>query len=289
VTATDDFYKVSKNFVSDLTVDPATWVLRVDGLVNKPYELRYGDLLKLPSVERYQTLTCISNDIGGDLIGNALWRGVSLRDVLRAAEPKPGAVKAMFSASDGYQDSIPAERALTGDCLIAYMMNGQPLIAGHGMPARLLIPGIYGMKNVKWLTRIDLVATDFKGYWQTRGWSDDAFIHTMSRIDVPNPDMGAGKVGLIKLAGVAFGGDKGISKVEVSVDGGSSWKPTILKDALGPYAWRLWRFDWQATPGEHRLQVRATNGAGELQTAEVTDSLPDGATGWHTVTVSVIS
>jgi DMSO/TMAO reductase YedYZ molybdopterin-dependent catalytic subunit len=289
VTSTQDFYKVSKNFFSDPEPDPKEWTLQVTGLVNKPYTIHYADLLKLPAIERYQTLQCISNEIGGDLIGNALWRGASLSEIIRAAEPKPGAIKVVFTAADGYQDSITLDRALSPNNVVAHTMNGEPLVAGHGMPARLLIPGIYGMKNVKWITKIELMATDFKGYWQQRGWSDDAFIHTMSRIDVPSPDQGTPKVGPVEVAGVAFGGDKGISKVEVSADDGATWHEAVLKGPLGPFTWRLWRLDWNAKAGEHHLTVRATNGAGELQTSKVTDTIPDGATGLHTVTVTVTS
>jgi hypothetical protein len=145
------------------------------------------------------------------------------------------------------------------------------------------------MKNVKWLTKIELMSIDFKGYWQQRGWSDDAVIRTMSRIDVPNPEQGAAKVGPVEVAGIAFGGDKRINKVEVSSDGGATWHEATLKVALGPFTWRLWRYEWNATAGEHHLTVRATDGAGELQTSQVADTLPDGATGLHSVTVTVIS
>lgn len=289
VTPTKDFYEVSKDFFSNPHVDQKSWVLQVAGAVAKPYGLGYDDLLKLPAVERYQSLQCISNEIGGNLISNAQWRGVSLADVLRAAQPQAGALKVVFTASDGYQDSIPFDRAINGDNLIAHTMNGEALVAGHGAPARLLIPGIYGMKNVKWLTKIEVVTTNFLGYWQTRGWSDDAFINTMSRFDVPSSDQGAPKAGRVQLAGLAFGGDKGISKVEVSTDKGNTWQTATLKDPLGQYTWRLWRYDWTATPGEHTMLVRATNGKGELQTSTVTDTLPNGATGWHAVTVSVVT
>src|SRR5712692_7396473 len=159
-------------------------------------------------------------------------------------------------------------------------MSGQPLLASHGMPARLLIPGIYGMKNVKWLTKIEMVVEECQGYWQQRGWSDQAFIHTMSRVDVP-ADGGTIAAGRVQLAGVAFGGDKGISKVELSVDGSKTWNPAILKEPIAEFSWRLWRYQWDAPAGSYTVVVRATNGAGELQTATVTETLPDGATGWH--------
>ncbi len=286
ITSTKDFYTVSKNFFSDPVVDPKSWSLQITGLVKKPYSLSYDQLLKLPAIERYQTLECISNEIGGNLISNASWRGVSLRDLIQAAEPDPSAIKVVFSAADGYTDSLPLARALSPANLLAHTMNGEPLAAAHGRPARLLIPGIYGMKNVKWLTKIELVSANYLGYWQQRGWSDDAFINTMSRIDVPL-DNGQIKPGPVTLAGIAFGGDKGISKVEVSVDGGKTWLPATLKPPLGDYTWRLWRLDWNAASGNYTIVVRATNGAGEVQTATVTDTLPNGATGWHTVSVQV--
>jgi DMSO/TMAO reductase YedYZ molybdopterin-dependent catalytic subunit len=287
VTPTKDFYTVSKNFFSDPVVDPNSWTLQVAGLVGKPYTLTYNQLLKLPVIERYQTLQCISNEVGGDLISNAAWRGVSLRDLIVSADPDPKAIKVVFSAVDGYQDSIPLSRALSAENVLAHTMNGAPLLAGHGIPARLLIPGIYGMKNVKWLTKIELVSSNFQGYWQQRGWSDDAFINTMSRIDVPDSQHASVKPGKVEVAGIAFGGDKGISKVEVSADGGKTWQAATLKDPLDKFTWRLWRYDWDATAGDHQIVVRATNGEGVVQTQQQTDTLPNGATGWHSITVHV--
>jgi DMSO/TMAO reductase YedYZ molybdopterin-dependent catalytic subunit len=286
VTATTDFYQVSKNFFSDPVVDASGWTLQVTGLVKQGYTLTYNKLLAMPIIERYQTLTCISNEVGGNLISNASWRGVPLRDLLALAQPDPSAKKVVFTAADGYQDSITFDRAMLPTNVLAHTMNGEPLVAGHGMPVRLLIPGIYGMKNVKWLTKIELVAEDFQGYWQMRGWSDSAFIKTSSQIDAPN-DGATLKAGKQELAGVAFGGDKGISKVEVSLDGGKSWNDAILKEALGAFTWRLWRYDWDAKPGTYVAVVRATNGVGEVQTATVADTLPDGSSGWHHITVQV--
>jgi DMSO/TMAO reductase YedYZ molybdopterin-dependent catalytic subunit len=287
VTSTENFYAVSKNLFNDPTVDASKWTLQVLGEVANPYTLTYNKLLQLPPVERYQTLMCISNEVGGDLISNAKWRGTLLRDIIMAAQPKPGVVKVVFSASDGYQDSVTFDRAITAQNVLAHTMNGEPLIAKHGMPARLLIPGIYGMKNVKWITKIELVNTNFQGYWQTRGWSDEAFINTMSRIDVPvmgNDKLLAGKN---EIAGVAFGGEKGIGLVEVSVDGGKNWQNAVLKEPTGTFSWRLWRYDWNAKPGNYVIVVRATNGNGELQAQALTDTLPNGATGWHSISATV--
>ena len=287
VTPTDKFYVVSKNFFSDPVVDANQWALEIGGLVKKPYKIDFAQLQKLPHEDRYQTLECISNEIGGDLIGTARWRGVSLRNLIAAAEPDPKAVKVKFSAADGYTDDLPVERAMSPANLLAYSMNGEPLGAPHGAPARLLIPGIYGMKNVKWLTRVELVADDYKGYWEQRGWSDEATILTMSQtnsIDTQHPTIPPGTV---ELAGVAFAGDRGISRVEVSVDGGETWQNATLKDPLGPYTWRLWRWRWDAKPGQYTVVVRATDGTGKVQTSEETDTLPNGATGWDTRPVRV--
>ena len=287
VTPTKDFYVVSKNFFSDPVVDPARWQLQILGLVKKPYTVSYDQLLKLPYQDRYETLECISNEIGGNLISNASWRGASLRDLIAAADPDPKTVKVVFSAADGYTDSVPFERAMSPGNLLVYAMNGQPLVPGHGAPARLLVPDIFGMKNVKWLTKIQLVADNFQGYWEERGWSDQAVIQTMSEITTVDPQHPNVTAGNVALAGIAFAGDRGISKVEVSVDGGKNWQMATLKDPLGPYTWRLWRLDWDAKPGQYTVQVRATDGSGKVQPSDQTDTLPNGATGWDSQQVSV--
>jgi len=279
VTSAKDFY----------VVNAKSWKLQITGQVGNPYTLTFDELQKLPYEDRYETLECISNEIGGNLIGNASWRGVSLRNLLMTAKADPKAIKVVFTAADDYADSIPVERALSPANLLAYQMNGSFLEPGHGAPARLLIPGIYGMKNVKWLTKIEVVNTDFQGYWQQRGWSDSAVIQTMSRIEVPSDKTQALKAGPNSIAGVAFAGDRQIRKVEVSVDGGKTWQNAMLKPALGPYTWQLWLLDWNATPGDHDIVVRATDGTGRTQTSTVTDSLPNGTTGWHDRSVHVTS
>jgi DMSO/TMAO reductase YedYZ molybdopterin-dependent catalytic subunit len=287
VTPTKDFYVVSKNFFSDPVVDVNRWVLEISGAVKEPIKMTYNQLLKLPAIERYETLECISNEVGGDLISNASWRGVSLRDLIASTTPDPATKKVVFTAADGYADSITFERGMSPENLLVYSMNGEPLLPGHGAPARLLIPGIYGMKNVKWLTKIELMPNDFQGYWQQRGWSDVATINPMSRIDLPTGKTVTYKDGVLQVAGIAFGGDQGISKIEVSLDDGKSWQEAKLKDPLDKYTWRLWHLETPATPGSHRLMVRATDGAGKLQVKDLSDTLPDGATGWHTVDIKL--
>jgi len=279
ITPNKDFYTVSKNFL-DPTVDVANWKLEVTGLVERPLTFTYDEFVRLPSREQFTTLECISNEVGGDLMGNALWRGVPLKHVLDLARPRPGVEKVVFRAWDDYSDSFPFDVAMREANLIAYEMNGATLPPDHGFPLRLLVPGIFGMKNVKWITKIELVDHDYKGFWQQRGWSDEAPVLTMSRIDVPiRSAVAEGEARY--LAGVAFSGDRGIQKVEVSLDRGATWHEAQLKQPLGPYTWVLWVYAWNAEPGQHTATVRATDGTGELQTEQEQPPIPDGATGWH--------
>jgi DMSO/TMAO reductase YedYZ molybdopterin-dependent catalytic subunit len=282
VTPASDFYKVSKN-AFDPVVDGKNWALEIKGLVQTSRTITYEDLKSLPAVEQYATLCCISNEVGGDLIGNASWRGVRLKDLLDQAVVQPGAVDVVLHARDGYLDSIPIERAMSAGTLLAYEMNDQPLTNDHGYPLRLIVPGIYGMKNVKWITGIEVVDFDFKGYWQRRGWDDRAPYKTMSRIDAPSSRV----TGTTTIAGIAFAGDRGISKVEISDDGGKTWTPANVKSPLGPFTWVLWHREWSFTqPGRHRLLVRATDGLGITQTAQYAPPAPDGSSGYHSVTIT---
>ncbi|MBZ5535200.1 MAG: molybdopterin-dependent oxidoreductase [Acidobacteriia bacterium] len=277
VSPTADFYQVSKN-AFDPHVEVHSWKLDVGGLVENPLSMTYSDIKALPAIEQYATLECISNTVGGPLIDNALWRGVKLKDVLERAHLKPGVLKIVLHASDHYSDSIPLGRALEEGTLLAYAMNGEALNAIHGYPLRLIVPGIYGMKNVKWITKIEAVDYDFKGYWQARGWDDKAEYKTMSRIDVPRKSF----QGKTTIAGIAFAGDRGVRTVETSKDGGETWEQAEIKPAVSPYSWVLWHQEWTpAHPGNHALVVRATDGAGHLQIAEEAPPIPDGASGFH--------
>lgn len=286
ITPNEDFYTVSKNF-ADPVVDGKTWRLEVKGQVNKPYQLTYDELRALDSVEQVNTLECISNEVGGDLISNAVWRGVRLRDLIARAEPREGIRKVVFKCADGYEDSIHFSKALEPTTLLVHEMNGVPLPPEHGFPARMVIPNIYGMKNAKWVTEIRLLDTDFKGYWQQRGWSDEAVIKTMSRIDVPGPkrlERGPTAVG-----GVAFAGARGIEKVEVSVDGGKTWQEAGVKPPLSKMAWALWTYEWLPTAlGTFRAVVRAIDGQGRVQEETPADPLPDGKQGYHDVVVTFV-
>jgi DMSO/TMAO reductase YedYZ molybdopterin-dependent catalytic subunit len=238
-------------------------------------------------VSQWQTLECISNDVGGDFMSTARWDGVPVAALLdRAGGVDPRAKKAVFYAADGYADSFPVAQVLDSGALLATAMNDETLPAEHGYPVRLLVPGTYGMKNVKWVTIIELVDTDFRGYWQQRGWTDDATVKTLSRIDVPRKGTAAA-AGITRIAGVAFAGRRGISRVEVSDDGGETWRPATLRAPKGPYTWTLWEVPWGPPPGQYRLAVRATDGTGALQRSEKAPTLPDGASGYHTVTVTL--
>jgi DMSO/TMAO reductase YedYZ molybdopterin-dependent catalytic subunit len=285
VTPTADFYTVSKNFI-DPVVAVNGWKLKIDGLVDRPIELTYDQLTSLPASDGYYTLMCISNEIGGDLWGNAHWRGVKLKYLLEQAGVRTDALKAMFTAADDYKDSVKLERALHPDTLLAWEMNGEPLKKEHGFPARLLIPGIYGMKNVKWLSGITIINNDFKGFWQSQGWDDAAPYQTESRIDVPR-GREAVAVGPLSVGGIAFGGDRSIQSVEVSTDAGRTWQPAQLKPGLSAYTWQLWRADVQVDRSVRDLRVRATDGQGRMQIREQAAPFPSGATGYHTITIAV--
>lgn len=284
VTPTADFYHISKN-VFDPDGPPSAWGLEVSGLVDRPRRYTLDDLRAMAAVEGFATLACISNFVGDDLIGNAYWRGVSLKALLDEAGIQSGAVDVVFRAFDDYSDSIPVERAVQPGTMLAYEMNGEPLTPTHGAPLRAVIPGIFGMKNVKWISGIEVVAVDFKGYWQRRGWDDRAEYQTMSRIDVVAP---ARQGQASTIAGIAFAGDRGIQKVEVSTDAGRTWRDAEVRPPLSPYTWVLWRLVW--TPeraGATTVVVRATDGRGVLQTEKQAQPIPSGATGWHSVSAAV--
>jgi DMSO/TMAO reductase YedYZ molybdopterin-dependent catalytic subunit len=287
ITPTESFYHVSKNFF-DPNPSADGWKLRIKGLVDNPYELTYQQLTALPAVNVVVGMMCISNPIGGGLIGSTTWKGVRLADLLKRARPRQGVVDVALYALDDYSDSISYQKAMDPNVVLAWEMGGQRLNATHGFPARLLVPGIYGMKHVKWLTTIELVDYDFKGYWQqpSQGWSDPAPVHTMSRIDFPTERT----LPLQKhsISGIAFAGDRSISKVEVSTDGGKTWHEAYLKPPLSRTAWVLWGYDWTPPkPGKYTVMVRATDGQGKLQIATRTDPYPNGATGYHAVTYTI--
>jgi DMSO/TMAO reductase YedYZ molybdopterin-dependent catalytic subunit len=288
ITPIPDFYTISKNFVDPDPNRGENWSFAIDGLVTNPLTLTRQDLEAMPVVDFVSTLTCISNPLAGPLIGTATWTGTSLAGVLSRAGVGAGAVKLIMEGEDGYTDSIPIERSLSPEPMVVWKMNGEPLPKEHGMPVRLIVPGLYGIKNVKWLTKLTVTNKDYEGYWQQRGWTDDATIKTQSRIDEPG-ERGVISAGPTEIRGMAFAGDRGISRVEVSTDAGESWREASIFENPSPggLSWVFWSLPWVPAQGTYELVVRATDGMGELQTAERASELPDGASGWHRITVGV--
>lgn len=284
ISSNDDFYTVSKNFSADPTVNGSTWQLSIGGLVTHPYTLTYHELTSLPTKQQYETLMCISNEVGDEYISNALWEGVPLVNLLqRTGEIKPGATKVVLHAADGYSDSIHLVKALEPTTLVAIRMNGDTLPQEHGYPARLLVPGIYGMKHVKWITRIEVVNTDYQGYWQQSGWSDAAPVRMTARIDTPLDGARLPANKPTYIAGVAFSGNKGISEVDVSYDNGKTWHLATLKRPFSDLTWVLWALPWQPDQGNYTISVRAIDKEGNVQNPQIEPPLPNGSSGYHTI------
>jgi DMSO/TMAO reductase YedYZ molybdopterin-dependent catalytic subunit len=286
VTRTDRFYYVSKNFGGDPQVAGEAWRLQITGMVNTPYALTYRELLALPTVERYHTLECISNDVGGDLMSTAYFTGVSVANVLNHAGIQPGASEMIFRAADGYSDRLHLSQALDPRALIVHHINGEPLPIAHGFPARLLIPGLYGMKNGKWLTSLELGSGDYTGYWEQQGWSAEAFVKPTARVDVPHDgDVLAARSTYI--AGIAYTADKGVAEVQVTTDGGRTWLPANLRRPLGALTWVLWEYPWTPSTGNYTIAARVVDLDGDVQTSAIAPTLPDGASGYDAIRVAV--
>ena len=269
-------------------VAPETWTLRIDGMVDREIELSFAELLRMPLTETDITLVCVSNQVGGTYAGNARWLGASLPALLRRAGVRAGADQVLSSATDGMTISTPLTTIMDGrDALLAVGMNGQPLPVEHGFPARMVVPGLYGYTSAtKWVTRLSV--TTFaaqKAYWTQRGYAAVAPIHTESRIDVPRP-LAQVAAGQVMVAGVAWAPATGIAGVEVSADNGP-WHTARLAAADGIDTWRQWVWTWDATPGLHTLQVRATDNKGVTQPSRRAQVFPSGATGWDSVVVTV--
>ena len=289
ITPNDDFYLVSKNLFNDPVVDAARWSLQVDGLVERPYTLSYAQLLALPLKQQYETLMCISNEVGGPYISNARWDGIPLADLLaRAGGVKAGADTVIFYAADGYTESLPLSKALTPTTLLALRMNGVALPHEHGFPARLLVPGRYGMKHVKWMMRIELSSkSNFEGYWEQRGWDEQALVKMTSRIDAPLNGATLPANQLTYIAGVAFSGDKGISEVDVTFDGGQHWQRATLQRPYSNLTWVLWELPWRPQAGNYNIIVRAIDLDGNVQNPAYAPPEPSGASGYDTISVTV--
>ncbi len=268
-------------------IDPDTWTLKIDGMVKNPITVTYKDLLSRPLFELDNTLSCVSNPVGGLLVGNARWIGVRLDDLIREAMPTARADQVLASSDDGFGAGFPLSVLDGRDAMIAIGMNGEVLPGKHGYPARLIVPGLYGyVSATKWVTHIELTRFDIKqGYWISQGWSALAPIKMGSRIDVPQQgsQIAGGKT---TIAGVAWAPDDGVSAVEVQVDNGE-WVTASLGPELAATSWRQWWLETDFNSGNHGVTVRARNSRGEVQTQTPADVLPNGAQGWHSVNFSV--
>jgi len=283
----EDFYRVDTALVVP-AVNPDDWRLSVGGMVDQPYGLSYSELLALPMIERDLTLTCVSNEVGGQYVGNAVWLGVRLRDVLKKAGVQASADQLFSRSVDGWTASTPMAAALDDrDAIIAVAMNGEPLPAEHGFPARMVIPGLYGFVSAtKWLTSLE--ASTYaaeQAYWTQRGWATDAPIRTMARIEVPKP-LSTVAAGAIAIAGTAWAQHRGIERVEVQVDD-EQWGEARLGEVPSVDTWRQWWIPWNAKPGRHTIRARATDKDGKTQPDARLTPFPSGAQGWHEVVVNV--
>jgi len=286
-SSNNSFYRVDIDLVVP-QVSPQDWTLQITGMVDHPIELTFDDLLRLPLIEHDMTLVCVSDAVGGPYAGNARWLGASLPALLRKAGIQRGADQVLSTGTDGMTISTAVGTILDGrQALIAVGMNGQPLPTEHGFPARMLVPGLYGyVSATKWVTRLEV--TTFarqQAYWTQRGYAQQAPIRTESRIDVPRP-LAQIAPGRVAVGGVAWAPHRGISRVQVNVDNGP-WQTAKLGAADGTDTWRQWVWVWDAAPGLHTLQVRATDGTGAVQTKSEAGVFPGGATGWDSVVVTV--
>ncbi|WHZ22391.1 MAG: hypothetical protein OJF47_001503 [Nitrospira sp.] len=284
VNYSDSPFNVSRDLRQD------EWRLTVKGEVKKPLTLGWRDLLNRDNFEQISTLMCIDTLPGGDSLGNARWHGISLKKLLQEAEVDEETTRdIVFRGADAYDDSIPLTRAMQDDVMLAFLMNGEKLPKEHGFPLRLLVPGLYGIKNVKWIVEIEAYAGDYRGYWQRKGWTDDGTIKIFSRIDSPGhyqalrgPEQ--------RFRGIAFGGPHSISRVEISFDAAKTWDSCELETPMSPYSWVIWNYRWRPPKrGKYQVAVRAIDTKGQLQIAELIRPQPAGASGLHTIIADVES
>jgi len=290
ITPNDLFYCVTKNVI-DPKVEVDLWHLEIGGLVQNAATWRFQDLIGFKPSTQETTLMCISNGLDAGLISNAVWKGLPLRDLLDQAGVLSGAARVRLQAVDNYIDTIPLEKAMEPTTLLAYEMNGAPLPDRHGYPLRVIVPGYFGEKNVKWLTRIEVTGANAKGFYETQGWGPDFVVPTRSRIDVPDDwaFFSLGKLAApIEVKGIAYGGDRGISRVQLSFDDGNTWSDAEIYYAGGNLAWSLWKAQWSpAAVGDYALVVRATDGEGDVQEWEEDRGPFSGVSGLHKINVRV--
>ncbi|MBA2595721.1 MAG: molybdopterin-dependent oxidoreductase [Chloroflexia bacterium] len=295
IAPNDKFYTVTKNVV-DPNVDAGIWRLEIGGMVEEPRSYTFAELMALAGVEQESTLMCISNQIGAGLMSNAVWQGVPLRDLLEASRPMDGALEVFLNGVDAYTDSFAFEKAMDPTTIVAFAMNGEPLPQRHGYPARVVVPGLYGEKNVKWVTRIEVVDYDAKGFYEQQGWGPNFVIPTRSDIFGPRwvrrrgdtfvEPFVAGEMATIR--GRAFAGDRGVQNVEFSTDDGETWRDVRIDYPGTNLTWTFWSADWEPEePGDYTIVSRATDGMGEPQPSEARGIVPQGATGYHRVVATV--
>ncbi len=288
VTPNADFYRIDTALTPPrLTAEK--WALKVHGMVGKEIQLDYAALTKRPQIERAVTLTCVSNEVGGDLVSNAVWIGTPLGDLLKEAAPQSGADCVLATSVDGFTSTSPLDALTDGrDAMLAVAMNGEPLPIEHGFPVRMVVPGLYGyVSATKWV--VDLKVSTFaaeSAYWTQRGWSDHGPVKTSSRIDVPKDGSRFDVGHMVTIAGMAWAQHRGIDKVEVKIDDGP-WQTAELSEAFSKDTWRQWKLTWTATSGSHTLTCRATDGTGAVQVSTVQDVIPNGASGYHSIGLSV--
>ena len=290
ITPNEKFYTVTKNVI-DPKVNPALWRLEIGGMVAEKRTYTLDEIKALPAVTQETTLMCISNGIGAGLMSNAVWKGVPLRALLEAAKADGAGKKVLLHGVDNYTDTFPLEKAMNPTTLVVYEMNGEPLPDRHGAPARVLVPGLFGEKNVKWVTRIEVTGENAKGFYEKQGWGPDFVIPIRARIDDPDDKMqlplGQAANG-VPLKGIAFAGDRGVARVELSVDDGKNWQEAKIDYPGTELTWALWSFDWKPdAPGEYQITVRATDRTGQLQAFDEKRPKNSGATGLHKITVQV--
>ena len=285
ITPNDEFYVVTKNLI-DPTIDAGGWSLKIDGEVSSSLSLSYQELLARQQTDQYVTFECVSNEVGGGLISNAKWSGIPLSTLLSEAGVAQDAGYCVFVCEDGYTEGIPVAKALAPGTILALSMNGQPLPQSHGFPARVVVPGLYGMFSAKWVNRITLVKGGYEGYWQQKGWTNSGEISTTAIIRVPKDSSVTGPT--VSIGGVAFAGVRGVSRVAVSTDGGTSWNAAVLKPPLSSTSWVLWEYAWNPSrTGKYTIVARAYDGGGTLQDVKSAPPFPDGASGYDTIDLDV--
>ena len=287
ITPNEEFYITSYRTPPFVPAD--RWALSIRGTVMSPFTLTYPDLVAQPAITEIVTLECVGNEVAGEAISTAEWQGVQLKSLLDKAGVTSQTQDVVFHAADGYSDSLTIERAMMDDIMVAYHMNGVPLPLGHGFPARMIVPGHYGMKHVQWLTGIELVSSDYKAYYPRKDWSDEAIVKTKSWIMDPQTGDTLSVRKQFTIQGFAFAGSRGIHRVDISTDGGESWTAANLAPPLSPYSWVMWSYPWEPKrAGDYRILARATDGTGEQQSTQEHPPFPDGASGMQEVIVSII-